>query len=244
MALSLSPEQDLRGSLTQMRPAAVLVALAERGSTGKATFIDGDNRVDLAITDGNVVYAVGNDPDRRLGEFLLRAGKIRFRDYIDSVDALLETGQRQGDFLRKQNRLEKNELKQAILEHMREIVFWLLSWETGSYVFKWSAPSEEPVQIQASTRELILRGLAMCDRYSKLRDALAPWSRVCEINGDIPPEEAKRIRLKDDEAAIISLIDGQLKVAEIVKVAPIADFRAMQLIYALHGAKIIDIVDA
>lgn len=234
---------DLDGTLQASSVPQSLLSFVEQRITGRAIFSHDERRVDLALIDGQIVQAASNNPDNRLGEFLLRHGKIRFRDYLDSVDALLETGQRQGDFLREHNRLEKNELKNAILEHARDIVFELLDWDGGQYTLKPGPASDEPVQLQVGTRELILRGLSACTRFSKIRDALAPWSRVCAINKNIAPDEAKRVRLKEEEAAIINLVDGQLRVSELIKIAPMPDFRAMQMLYALNGAGIVAILD-
>lgn len=243
MAAQFDNILDLDGALTANSIPKSLLSFVEQRVTGRAIFNHGQRRVDLALIEGQIVQAASNNPDNRLGEFLLRQGKIRFQDYLDSVDALLETGQRQGDFLREQSRLEKNELKNAILEHARAVIFELLDWDEGQYTLKLGPASDDPVQLQTSTRELILRGLAACTRFSKIRDALAPWSRVCAINKNIDPDEARRIRLKEEEAAIINLVDGHSRISEIIKTAPMADFRAMQMLYALSGAGIVEILE-
>jgi len=48
---------------------------------------------------GNAVFASSTDEDERLGETLIKLGKITIEQYDRSVELLKETGKRQEQFL-------------------------------------------------------------------------------------------------------------------------------------------------
>lgn len=245
MMMTVEPSVTRRGKLNRLPPAAVLTEIKAAGDTGRLTASRGDARIDIMVHDGDPVSAVSNDPDRRLGELLLRDGKIRFQDYVDSVQALLETGQKQGEYLVARERLSPNELNRAVAEHSRELIEWFLEWEDGEFSFR---PGErlddDSALLKISCHELVLRGMSKCERFSRIRDTLTPWQRICEINPTLSPDDARRVRLKADELSVVRLVDGHRTIAEVVETVPLNDFRAMQLLYGLFWACVVRFRDS
>jgi len=232
-------KRDIRGRIAATPVAHMLHTVRDRELTGRGTFTCGKQKVELAFLSGQIVLAASNDPDLRLGEQLLTEGRITLRDYNESVQVLLETGERQGEILIDLGCVTRNELERAVRRQMQEIVFRLLQWSEGEYLYRWTEPPSDTVMLEQSLYELILRGMRREHRFSKLREALSPWQQKARLNTEIQMAQAQRVRLKEDEASVLQMIDGERSVAQIVEDAPLADLEALQILYGLKWARII-----
>ncbi len=236
-------QRDINGNVAATPVAHMLHTVRDRLLTGRGSFQLDDQKIDLSFKDGQIVHAASNDPDQRLGEIMLKEGMIGINDYLASVQAMLETGVRQGEYFVEAGILEPHELKRGIRIQMKEVIYRLLLWEEGTYRFRWGDPAEVSIELTTNLYELILRGMSRCDRFSRLRDVLAPWSRGCAINTEINADDARNIRLKEDETTILGLVNGERTLAEIIEKSPYADIETMQILFGMKWARIIALVD-
>jgi hypothetical protein len=152
---------------------------------------------------------------------------------------LLETGRRQGEILVEEGFITKEELVLGVRTQLREIVYNLMLWEKGNYIIRWEQPLQESIFIERNLYELILRGMRRVRSFSRLREVLYPWDRVVILNTNLDMEEAKQIRLKEDERMVLEEVNGKQTVGEIVEKAPLPDFEVMQILYGLSWARLI-----
>ncbi len=238
-----SARRDIRGNIAATPVANMLHTVRERKLTGRGTFSCNDERVDLAFRDGQIVHAAASDPDLRLGEFLLGEGILTLDQYRSSVEIMLDTGRRQGDILTAEGWISEDELAREIRKQMKRIVYGLMRWTTGSYLYRWTPPLEESILLRTSLYKLILRGKRQESRFSVLREYLAPWHRIPRLNTNVDLEEARQIRLHEDETLVLSTVDGCRDVATVVREAPLPDLDVMRILYGLGWARILQIVD-
>jgi len=88
----------LKGQISELPVPEVLQHLRLSQSTGILTLVSGGARKALYLKDGRVVFASSNLPNDRLGEILLREGKITVEEYEASIKAITK-GKRQGKVL-------------------------------------------------------------------------------------------------------------------------------------------------
>src|SRR5204863_6058548 len=81
---------------------------------------------------GRVVFARSNNPDDRLGEFLLRKGVVSLRQYLES-SRLIGPGKRQGAVLCELGAISTAELVRHVTEQVTEILYSLFTWTAGEY---------------------------------------------------------------------------------------------------------------
>lgn len=217
----------------------ILHSIRDRRLTGRGSFEDENEKVELFFREGQIVFAASSNPDLRLGEILLREGMITLKQYQRSVDLLLETGRRQGEILVEEGFITKEELVLGVRTQLREIVYNLMLWEKGNYIIRWEQPLQESIFIERNLYELILRGMRRVRSFSRLREVLYPWDRVVILNTNLDMEEAKQIRLKEDERMVLEEVNGKQTVGEIVEKAPLPDFEVMQILYGLSWARLI-----
>ena len=71
----------LKGQVSELPIAEVLQHLRLSRATGILSLISGGARKALYVKDGRVVFASSNLPNDRLGEILIREGKITVEEY-------------------------------------------------------------------------------------------------------------------------------------------------------------------
>src|SRR5688500_20254612 len=78
----------LKGQIADVSVPDLLQQLRSSRATGILTLVAGGARKALYMKDGRVVFASSNLPNDRLGEILLRVGKITVEEYDASIKAI------------------------------------------------------------------------------------------------------------------------------------------------------------
>src|SRR3990172_5215814 len=87
----------------------------------------------IYFKEGNIVSASSNLETDRLGEMLMKAGKLSQDQYHQSVERLKTTGKRQGAALVELGFLKPKELSEGLKYQVQEILYSLFLWNEGSY---------------------------------------------------------------------------------------------------------------
>lgn len=223
-----STPQGLRGNLSALPLAELIVHLRRTGATGILSVEFEGTRKAVYFREGRVSFATSNSPNDRLGETLLRLGKISVEEYDASV-ALISHGKRQGKALIEMGAMGPRDLWEGIETQVRDIVFSLFEWSEGAFSFDaTSLPQKEKVTVSFDALALLLEGLrrihpdgAVKGRYP---DPLLILSCVRDAETDI---------LEAYERYVLSLVDGQRSVEEICKESEIGEAETQKSLYAL-----------
>lgn len=239
MVEEVSQRREIKGDLSATPLPTILHSVRERELTGWGTFLCDTRKAELAFRNGNIVFAASNDPDLRLGEILLRERLITLDAYRHSVTLLLETGKRQGEILLNEGLISEESLRRGVILQIKEIIYDLMTWKKGSFVFRWSNPFQDTILLETNILELILRGMRRVWRFSELRQILEPWDRVVEMNTQLDLKEARSIRLKADEVMVLEGIDGHKNIERVIREVALPDQWVMQILYGLYWARLI-----
>jgi hypothetical protein len=174
----------LKGQISELPVPEVLQHLRLSQSTGILTLVSGGARKALYLKDGRVVFASSNLPNDRLGEILLREGKITVEEYEASIKAITK-GKRQGKVLVEMGALSPKDLWEGVQTQVREIVFSIFMWEEGQFHFEESTlPDKEKITVDLDVTNLILEGVRRVDangaitgRYPRARSCPSAWAR-------------------------------------------------------------------
>ena len=120
-----------------------LSSLFEERRTGNLVLQKGNQVKSLYFRNGNIIFASSNRKEDRLGQILYRAGEISRTQLEELLATIRKTGKRQGTVLIERGLLTRETLGNAITLQVKEILYSLLLWETGSYAFH---PGEQPRQ--------------------------------------------------------------------------------------------------
>jgi len=219
----------LRGQLTQLPLPDILEYLRLSRSTGILSLVAGGARKALYVRDGRVVFASSNLPNDRLGELLIRDGKITVEEYEGSIKAISK-GKRQGKVLVEMGALSPKDLWEGVQLQVREIVYSIFLWDEGQFHFEESTlPEKERITVDLDITELILSGIRRVDAAGAIQGRYPESMLVLERGDRQPPAEW----LEPYEGHVMGLVDGERTVLEICRESEIGDNETLKVLYAL-----------
>jgi Domain of unknown function (DUF4388) len=219
----------LRGQLTQLPLPDILQYLRLSRSTGILSLVAGGARKALYVRDGRVVFASSNLPNDRLGELLIRDGKITVEEYEASIKAISK-GKRQGKVLVEMGALSPKDLWEGVQLQVREIVYSIFLWDEGQFHFEESTlPEKERITVDLDITELILNGIRRVDAAGAIQGRYPDSMLVLERGEKQPPAEW----LEPYEGHVMGLVDGERTVLEICRESEIGDNETLKVLYAL-----------
>lgn len=223
--------QGLKGNLSALPLPELLIQLRRSASTGILSVESDGTRKAIYFHNGRVVFATSNSPNDRLGETLLRLGKISVEEYEQSLQQISH-GRRQGKVLIEMGAMAPQDLWEGVETQVREIIFSLFEWPTGEFVFEsTSLPQKEKVTVSFDPLKLVLEGLRRIDPEGALKGRYPDPRLILECVKD-----ADQSGLEPFERHILSNVDGHRSVAEICRESEIGDGETLKTLYALYCA--------
>jgi len=218
----------LKGALVQLPLPEILQHLRLEKATGILTLVAGGARKALYLKGGRVVFASSNLPNDRLGEILLREGKITVEEYETSIKTISK-GKRQGKVLVEMGALSPKDLWEGVQFQVREIVYSLFQWDDGQFHFEESSlPEKERITVDLDTLDLILVGIRRVDAASAIQSRYPEGNLLLER---VTPEVPKS--LESYEVHVLQMVDGERSVLEVCRESEIGDNETLKVLYAL-----------
>jgi Domain of unknown function (DUF4388) len=201
------------GSLVQRDFPDLVQDLAEHRWTGVLTLTNAGIGRSVTVQEGRLVFASSSSPDDRLGELLLRRGRISFRQYVDAGKAIVP-GKRLGTILVEQGILGPKDLVRAVVDHTQEIIYGAFQWIEGHYRLQ-DGTSSETITLNISTPDLIMEGIRRIDAWSRITRAVggiaARYDRPAGFEA-----VAARMDLTERQLEILSSMGGDERTVEVM----------------------------
>jgi hypothetical protein len=218
----------LKGQLADAPVPDLLQHLADEQATGVLTLVSGGARKAIYVRKGRIVFASSNLPNDRLGEILIRQGKISVEEYEESIK-VLSKGKRQGKVLVEMGALSPRDLWDGVRFQVREVVHSVFAWDDGQFQFEESTlPERERITVDLDTREVVLDGIRSVDATGRIQSRYPEPDHVCERRAGSPAG------LEAYEVHVLDLVDGERSVSEICRESEIGDAETLKVLYALQ----------
>jgi hypothetical protein len=225
---ALAVPGGFKGQLSQLPVPDLLQHLRVSKGTGILSLVSGGARKALYVKDGRVVFASSNLPNDRLGEILIREGKITVEEYDASIKAISK-GKRQGKVLVEMGALSPKDLWEGVQFQVREIVYSIFQWEDGQFHFEESSlPEKERITVDLDICDLIIVGIRRVDASGAVQTRYPDGDAVLELIEQIAPES-----LEPYETHVLNLVDGERSVLEVCRESEIGDNETLKVLYAL-----------
>jgi hypothetical protein len=218
----------LKGQLADLSVPEILQQLRGTGATGILTLVAGGARKALYLKDGRIVFASSNLPNDRLGEILLREGKITVEEYDASIKAISK-GKRQGKALVEMGALSPKDLWEGVQFQVKEIVYSIFNWDEGQFHFEESSlPEKERITVDLDVSDMLLAGLRRVDAGGRLQARYPEGEVILErVSG------AAQGALEPYEQHVLALVDGERSVLDISRESEIGDNETLKVLYSL-----------
>ena len=203
--------------------ALLLAKLFASSATGRIRFRRSPDEVEKIVffDAGRPVFASSSEPGDRMGELLVREGKITLAQYERCQIQVAQSGRRMGEILVDFGYLKRRELLPAVRRHVEDIVYSLFGWDRGHYLITIDqVPSSERIRMSRHPAALILEGIRRKLDRATLERLVGPASTVIEVR------DRERLGgiinvadLAAEERAALAAFDGQADLAQVARAA-------------------------
>jgi two-component system OmpR family response regulator len=157
---------DLGGNLSILDPSSIFQLLNMSAMTGELKLVTVDSVASFYFKEGELVYATTDKKKKKLGRFLIEKGRITEEQLYEALKEfwLHQGNKRIGNILIEKGFLERDLLVDAIQEQIKDVVYSVLSWNEGQFIFFRSVePRDEDILLDVKMDHLILEGLKRLD---------------------------------------------------------------------------------
>jgi serine/threonine protein kinase len=211
--------------------------------SGSVTCIN-DNVVKVVhFNQGAVIFANSTLENERLGEMLVRTGRISSADFERATTIMKSRGIRFGSALVEMGAIPHDELKPLIIAQASNIIYSLFEWARGRYEVRHEQPTEESVRISLSTADIIFEGLRRMKNIDLVKIWLGDFKRKLSTTSD-PLLLYQAINLNPKEAFIVSRIDSMMSIEEILSMGGLPEAETLKTLCGLLAVGILEWVDA
>ncbi len=239
----MNDELTIRGSLEESSLPELLRSVTRSHETGVLTCKIQGFVKSIYIQEGQIIFASSSNPDDRLGESLLKNGRVPLKQLLEASRAV-RTGKRLGSVLCEMNVLSPEDLVEGVRNQVRDIILSVFKAIAGDYQLALrEVDTHEMILLNVSTEDIIFDGVKSIDKWHRIHKGLGP------LNGRlIPSEEAEKnilnLTLDPDEQHLFSLCQkGQFNVEEICTMSYMSDFDTCRHLWAFMMVGVLDAVE-
>ncbi|NWJ96188.1 MAG: DUF4388 domain-containing protein [Chloroflexi bacterium] len=216
--------------------------LVDRGyKTGKLTLTTKGDQAELYFQSGKLVYATRYGQDERIGELLVRMGRITQEQLQQAlrIQHTQEQNKPLGQILVGRQMITQEEIYKCVRLQIEEITYALFGWNEGDFRFQpEAAPPDESVTIPLSIENIIMEGTRRIDEWARIKDRIPNLDVVVRF-ADQPHEKAKGVNLTPDEWRVFARINGIHSIRQIAQQTALGDFEAARIIYGFLSAGLV-----
>src|SRR5271169_954692 len=173
-------DKILEGDLSRFEVPDLLTFLNLGRRTGVLALERPDQETKLFLREGNPVYANSTRESLRLGNLLVRFGKVN-QEQLDAVLGRLTSGFRLGNVLLQDKRLTQEELASILKVQVSEVVFDTFGWGSGVFSFYDRVrPPATAVTLDMDLQNLIMEGVRRIDERGRLAKAFPDLGMIAE----------------------------------------------------------------
>jgi tetratricopeptide (TPR) repeat protein len=231
----------LKGNTSEISLPKILAFLNRHRKTGTLLLRTPAFTKKVYLLKGDAIFASSTYEDDRLGEMLVKAGKITMEQYDESVRLLKKkTGKRQGAILVELGYITPKDLFWGVKYQVREIICSMFLIEGADYEFiEGEIPENEVITLKLSMGNLIYDGVKRIDNLTRIRSELPGTDAVLGLSSD-PVSLFQDVELAPQDRKLLSAIDGVKTVKEVIDSAWISSFEGMKVLYVLWSIGVIE----
>ncbi len=233
----------IQGSIEEAGLPDVLQLLALGRKTGCLSLVDGALAGHIYLDVGRISYATVANRLDRLGDMLVKNGRITQQQLDTAVAEQGRTSNRQlGRILVDSGRIDRAELERFIRLQVEEAVYFLFTWKQGVFTFTSDRlPPHQPLLVSLDAEALLLEGARRVDEWSLIEKKIPSFDLVYRRTREKLGATADD--LTEEQKRILPLVDGECNVTGLVDDTGLGEFETGKALYGLLTAGLIQLVD-
>ena len=214
--------------------------LNEENKTGVLTLESGDNKANILLYDGVIVYVQGCNQEHRLGRYFVREGVLSEEDLTRILEMAGRNNKSFGKILIESKFTTVKDLKCAIKKQATEILFEVFTWESGEFNFEdTEIDPRRMVFFELNVMKLIFDAARRLDEMQLFERNIESEDVVLRISEKIKKQQT--ITLDAEAWQILSLIDGRRSVREIVELSDYGRFDVYKVLNATMSVDMLEV---
>lgn len=230
---------SLAGSLETFNIANLIQFLSSDQKTGVLQIGGGGNTAKIFIKSGFIVYATSSQQKFRLGHFLRSEGVLSDEKLQECLQLAEEKNQQLGRFLVEQGYISRSSLKDFLHLQAEEILYDIFLWEAGDFEYTDTPINiKEKLFIPLNPMGIIMEASRRIDEQSIIKREIPGEQLIFKISQKMG--ETEKLKLTKNERRILSLMDGNRTVKQVINDSGYAEPATYKIIYSLKMAGFIE----
>ncbi|HET7040572.1 MAG TPA: DUF4388 domain-containing protein, partial [Gemmatimonadales bacterium] len=174
----------IKGSLKEASLPDVLQLLALGRKTGCLAVADKQNFGYIYFDEGRINYASIVNRRDRLGDILVKNGKIS-EAQLDQAIAMQEEfrDQKLGEILVNIGAIQRPELEEYMRVQIEEAVYFLFTWTSGTFNFEAGVkPERQDFLVKINPESLLLEGARRVDEWSLIEKKIPSFDLIFTLD--------------------------------------------------------------
>ena len=226
----------IKGSLKEASLPDVIQLLFLGRRTGCLALADQHNFGTIYLDEGLIVYASIVNRRDRLGDILLRKGRISAEQLQQAIDAQDDDRQHKlGEILVGLGTLTRAELEDYMRLQIEEAVYYLFTWTSGTFNFEAGVkPEREDFLVRISPEALLLEGARRVDEWSLIEKKIPSFDLIFSVDQHHIAQSAPT--LSAEQQRLLPLIDGTRDVGQVIDESGLVEFEVGKALFGLITA--------
>lgn len=234
----------IEGPLQELSIQDVLQLLDLAHKTGVLT-IRSESLDDEAIvhfSKGAIVFAVRRRSTRRLGQMLIRSGKLTQRE----LDSALEQQRRDptrrlAELLLEMGSISEEELEKQLRFQMEETIYEVMGWSEGYFKFEERTEiAQHRLLARVRVESLLMEGARRIDEWTRL-ESRVPGAESIPMLAPGKEGESTPIELRPEEWEVLAEIDGERDLGQIAADLGRSSFDIAKTIFGLVSTGVVQV---
>jgi len=209
--------------------------------SGVVAVSSGEVTKGLYFRRGRFVFAASTVEEDKLGEFLVRTGRISREQFAAALEAAQAPGKRLGQALVEIGAVNDLDLEDLVAEQLHVIALSTFRWSVGTALLE---AVEEPIPadlaLPLSTERLLLEGARTYPDARRLEQALGdPSRRVQRAENARPAFNYRRVSESRAEKAVLAALRAPKPIAELLTL-PSPRPALVRAVYALSVGRLLE----
>jgi len=226
----------IKGSLKEASLPDVIQLLTLGRRSGCLSIADRQNFGYIYFDEGRLIYASIVNRRDRLGDLLVRSGRLAPEVLQRAVDAQAQSPEQKiGELLVEAGALSRQELEDYMRVQIEEAVYFLFTWDSGTFNFEAGVrPDREDFLVSINPESLLLEGARRVDEWELITRKIPSFDLQFRVEPDRMAESD--VTLSAAQSQILPLLDGTRDVRQVMEESGLVEFETGKALFGLITA--------
>ncbi len=223
----------IEGDLKSINLTSILQLISQEHLTGVLKIRRKNELVDIGFIEGFITGAFfeKGEKSERLENYLVRSGFIK-KNLFEMIREIHEETRRPiMNIIIDDKYLTTDEIERIIRFKIQEVIDETFTWQEGEFKFEQGAViyPKSIIKLRLNTENIVLESARRFDEWPRIVSQITSSDLVYK---KVERPELK-LKLPDDELRILSLIDGQRSVNDLIEISGLGKFHTYSCLYHL-----------